>query len=170
MKDFKQIPVAEFTAHPFSLINRGWMLIAAGNREKFNAMTASWGGLGTLWNKPVAFVFIRPQRYTKEFVDANERFSLSFPPAQFRKAMSYIGTVSGRDENKIEKSGLTSAFDAAGTPYFEEAHTVLLCRKLYAQPMGEEFFLDGGKVVKSCYPLKDFHTLYVGEIEKVLSE
>ncbi len=170
MKKFKEIPIEEFSVRPFDIIDKGWMLITAGRREKFNTMTASWGGLGTLWNKPVALVVLRPQRYTKEFMDAGMRFSLSFLPAQFRRAMAYLGKVSGRNENKIEKCGLTPTFDAVGTPYFEESHTVLFCKKLYAQPLGEEFFINASELVKSCYPKKDFHTLYVGEIEKILSE
>lgn len=168
MKDFQEISVWDFAAKPTDLIKNNWMLIAAGTREKFNAMTANWGGLGVMWNLPVAFVVIRPQRYTKEFVDVEARFSLSFPPAEFKRAMGYLGKVSGRDEDKIAASGLTPAFDAAtGTPFFAEAHTVLLCRKLYAQPMTSAGFIDRAPEAQ-WYPDRDYHTLYVAEIEKVL--
>lgn len=167
MKNFKEIAAAEFSARPVDLFHDNWMLITAGTREKFNTMTASWGGLGEMWGLPAAFVVIRPQRYTKTFVDACGRFSLSFPPAEFKKQMAYLGKVSGRDEDKIAKSGLTPVFDAAGTPFFEESSAVLLCRKLYAQPMAPEFFVDRALDAK-WYPQRDHHTLYVAEIEKVL--
>lgn len=170
MKNFKEISPADFGVKPIELIKNGWMLITAGTREKINTMTASWGGLGVMWNLPVAYVVIRPQRYTKTFVDAGERFSLSFPSAKFKKQMAYLGSVSGRDEDKIAKSGLTPVFDdATGTPFFEESHTALICRKLYAQPMASEFFIDRAPA-EQWYPQKDFHTLYVAEIEKILTE
>ena len=119
-----------------------------------------------MWGKDVAFIVLRPQRYTKEFVDAGETFSLSVLGGERRKTLNYLGTVSGRDEDKVAKSGLTVERED-GTPYFGEADTVLICRKLYAQPYDPSCFID-----KSCderwYPDKDYHTLYIAEIEKVL--
>lgn len=168
MKKFIEIKPEKFSANATDLIGNGWMLIAAGTREKFNAMTASWGALGEMWGLPAAFVVIRPQRYTKEFVDANARFSLSFPPAAFKKQMAYIGKVSGRDEDKIAKSGLTPLFDeATGTPFFAEARAVMICKKLYAQPMSGEFALVPD-AVKKWYPANDYHTLFIAQIEKML--
>ena len=119
-----------------------------------------------MWGKPVAYVFIRPQRYTKEFIDGTDTFSLSILGEEHRKTLSYLGTVSGRDEDKISKSGLHVEHEGV-TPYFEEANTVMVCRKLFAQPMDPAGFID-----KECdtkwYPQKDYHTMYVVEIEKVL--
>jgi len=129
-------------------------------------MTASWGGLGIMWNKNVAYVFLRPQRYTKEFIDATDTFSLSFYNESYRKILSYLGTVSGRDEEKIEKSGLSKA-SYGNTPYFEEANLVLICKKLYAQQYDPEGFIDETLDEKN-YPQKDYHTMYIVEITKAL--
>ena len=150
----------------FSLIGDKWMLITAGSRERCNTMTASWGGLGVIWGAPAATCYIRPQRYTKEFVDAGETFSLSVLDEEYRKTLNYLGTVSGRDEDKIAKAGLTVEHEGA-TPYFGEANTVLVCRKLYAQNYDPACFIDKSCDEK-CYPDKDYHTMYIAEVEKVL--
>jgi len=152
--------------NPFTMIGKEWMLVTAEKEGKVNTMTASWGGVGIMWGKPVAYIFIRPQRYTKEFIDAADTLSLSVLDEEYRKTLSYLGTVSGRNEDKIGKSGLTVAHEGE-TPYFAEANTVLVCRKLFAQPYDPAGFID-----KSCdekwYQEKDYHTMYIVEIEKVL--
>ena len=163
---FKKIDPKQWKGNVFSLIGDQWLLITAGTAEDCNTMTASWGGVGIMWGKPVAYIFIRPQRYTKEFVDAADTLSLSVLDEEYRKTLSYLGTVSGRDEDKIAKSGLTVVHEGQ-TPYFAEAHTALICRKLFAQPYDPACFID-----KSCeekwYPQKDYHTMYIVEIEDVL--
>jgi len=166
MNPFKEISNKNFSLNPFELKNK-WMLITAGNEDKVNTMTASWGGFGILWNREVAFVVIRPQRYTREFVDRADSFSLTFFDKSYQKQMGYLGKVSGRDENKIEKSGLTVSYDK-GVPYFEEAETVVFIEKLYRQPMAEDFFIKKN-IVPEWFPEKDFHLLYIGEIKKVLT-
>lgn len=163
---FKEIKPEELSKNPFTMIGKEWLLVTAEKDGKVNTMTASWGGVGVMWGKNVAFVVLRPQRYTKEFVDAGETFSLSVLDESFRKTYSYLGTVSGRDEDKIAKSGLTAAHEGE-TPYFEEANTVLVCRKLYAQEYQPECFLKEELDAK-WYPGKDYHTMYIAEIEKVL--
>lgn len=163
---FKEIKQNELNENVFSMIGKKWMLVTAGDEKGVNAMTASWGGMGVMWGKPVVFVFIRPQRYTKEFIDRNERMSLTFYGEEYRKMLNYMGTVSGRDENKIEKMGLTTEF-SDGTPYFKEADTVLLVRKMYAQELKKDCALDTD-ICKKWYPNEDYHTMYVCEIEKVL--
>ena len=119
-----------------------------------------------MWGKPVAFLVIRPQRYTKEFIDKAEGLTISVFGEDRRKMMSYFGSVSGRDEDKIAKSGLTAVEDN-GRVYFEEARMAMVCRKLYAQEMQEGCLLDAGSKAK-WYPDKDYHTLYIVEIEKLL--
>lgn len=167
MKNFKEIKAEEINENTFEIIGKNWMLITAEKSSgEVNTMTASWGGLGVLWRKNVAFIFIRPQRFTKEFVDRAERFSLTFFDESYRKQLGYLGTVSGRDENKIEKARLTVEHEE-GVPVFKEAETVIICRKLYAQTLEEKFFIDKDSD-KECYPDKDYHIMYVGEIEKVL--
>ena len=161
-----RITPEEIKRDPFTLIDKDWMLITAEKEGKVNTMTASWGGVGIIWNKKVAYIFIRPQRYTKEFVDASERFSLSVLPDSYRKELTYLGRVSGRDEDKIAKTGLKVAYEE-GVPYFEESKYVLICRKLYAQDLKGECFIDKSLDPKN-YPIQDYHTMYVAEIEEVL--
>ncbi len=163
---WKEIGAKELTNNAFTMIGSDWMLVTAEADGKANTMTASWGGMGVMWGKDVAFVVLRPQRYTKEFVDATDRLSLTFFDASHRKTLSYLGSVSGRDEDKLKRSGLTLAHDGA-VPYFEEANTVLLCRKLYAQEFQPGCFLDPA-LIQQWYPDQDFHTLYIVEVEKVL--
>lgn len=158
----------ELQKNPFSLIGRDWMLVTAQKGDKVNTMTASWGGMGVMWAKNVAFVVIRPGRYTKEFVDGADTFSLTFFDGGYKKEMGYLGSVSGRDEDKIAKSGLTVAYEQ-DTPYFKEGKLVLLCRKLYSQPMTPDSFIDKASDEK-WYPKKDYHTLYIAEIEQVLTD
>jgi len=162
----KQIKATEIPFSTFELKNK-WTLITAEKDEKANTMTASWGGFGIMWNKEIAFVVIRPQRYTKEFVDSADGFSLSFFDDSFKKQLTYLGTASGRDENKIEKAGLTVVYDE-GIPYFSEAETVIFTKKLFVQPMNEAAFLDE-KIIETWFPEKDFHTLYIAEITKIIT-
>ncbi len=141
------------------------MLITAGMPDRFNTMTASWGGLGVLWERKVAFCFIRPTRYTYEFVERSERYTLSFFREQNRKALTFCGTHSGRDRDKVREAGLTPVRDG-GFIYFNEARLVLECRKIYFQDIGPERFLD--REINEMYSEKDYHRMYVGEIEKCL--
>ena len=148
------------------MIGKEWMLVTSGTESKSNTMTASWGGLGIMWNKNVASIVLRPQRYTKEFIDAGDYFSLSFFGNDYKKELGYLGSVSGRDENKIEKSGLTLGFEDR-IPFFREAKTVILCKKLFAQEMKPESFIEQSLLQKN-YPNKDYHTVYIAEIKKVM--
>ncbi|WP_310603277.1 flavin reductase family protein [Anaerosporobacter sp.] len=166
MSDFKVIKASEIDENVIKLIGKDWMLVTAKKDSKVNTMTASWGGLGFMWGKDVAFTVIRPQRFTKEFIDGSTHFSLSFYDESYRDKLAYLGKVSGRDEDKISTSGLTVA-EELDTPYFEEAKLVLICKKLFVTPFEENSFLDSSLVDK-WYPNKDFHDLYISEIEKVL--
>lgn len=164
---FQEISIEDLSFNPFHKISKEWMLITAGNGEKSNPMTASWGGVGIMWGRNVVSAYIRPQRYTKEFVDREERFTLSFLPEEYRKALNICGTVSGRDvEDKWQEAGL-HPYEVDGTAAVEEADMIFVCRKLYAQEMLPECFIE-----KECdskwYPQKDYHTMYMAEIEKVL--
>ena len=152
----------------FKLIGKDWMLVAAQKDGKVNAMTASWGFGGVMWGKNAVVVGIRPQRYTKEFVDNGDTFSITILPESYRETMSYFGTVSGRDEDKIAKTGLTVAHDE-NTPYFEEGRLVLICKKMYSQEIKEENFIDKS-IIDRWYPNKDYHMMYVAEIIDVLEK
>lgn len=162
---FHEISPAEFDKSAFKVIGEDWMLVLAGDADKANAMTASWGGMGVLWGKDVVYVVIRPQRYTKEFVDANEGFSLAFLSDKYKEEKTYFGTVSGRKEDKIGKSGFTVKMDG-DVPYFEEADAVFICRKLYSQPLEEDCFIDKS-IIGDWYD-GDLHVLYIAEVQKLL--
>ena len=166
MNTYKEISPEMLRKNPFQMIGKEWMLITAGNKTKANTMTASWGGLGVMYGKNVAYIVVRPQRYTREFIDQYDTFSLSFLDKRFREIQNYLGTVSGRDEDKIKESGLTLAFEDE-TPYFGEASHVLLCKKLFRQTMEETSLLEE-KLNTAWYPNKDYHILYIAEIAKVL--
>lgn len=163
---FVETPVEGLQMNPFTKVGREWMLVTAGDASGYNTMTASWGGLGVVWGKNVATCYIRPQRYTKEFVDAAERFTLSFYGEEHRRALQLLGTKSGRDGDKVAEVGFTPLF-VDGTCAFEQASLVLVCRKLYAAALPPEGFTD-----PSCdarwYPERDYHTMYIAEIEKAL--
>lgn len=169
MSEFKKVDPVKFNESPFRKIGKDWMLVAAEKGGKVNAMTASWGGIGVLWGKNVAFVFIRKSRYTKEFVDSSETFSLSFfNHAENADILNYMGKVSGREEDKIAKCGLT-VNHAENTPYFDEAETVMLCRKMAVVPISADNYLDPS-IDGRWYADKDYHDMYVAEILDILEK
>lgn len=148
--------------NPFQLIGSDWMLITAGNLQKFNTMTASWGGMGILWNKKVCFCVVRPSRYTYNFMEEAKNFTLSFYEEKYRKALSFCGSKSGRDVDKVAATGLTPEEGSDGTIYFQEARLVMECKKIYYQDLEPGNFLD--ESIEKNYNGKDYHRLYVGEI------
>ncbi|MCL2030382.1 MAG: flavin reductase family protein [Oscillospiraceae bacterium] len=150
-------------------IGRQWMLITAGTPDgAFNTMTASWGGLGVMWNRPAAFCVVRPQRHTFGFMEKAGQYSLSFYPGQYREALNFCGTRSGRDTDKPAGAGLRPVRTEEGVWTFEQAELTLLCRKLYADFLKEELFTDPA-VSAQWYPSKDYHKLYIGVIEAAYS-
>ncbi len=166
MKLLKEISTTELQKNTFEMIGKDWMLVTAGTEEKANTMTASWGGLGVMFQKDVAYIVVRPQRYTKDFIDQEGTFSLSFFDNSYKKILGYLGSVSGRDEDKITKSGLTLAF-CEGTPYFDEAETIFICKKMVRQPLDRTSILEED-LDKTFYPDQDYHILYIAEITKIL--
>lgn len=170
MKGTDYMPLHEISpqqlySDPFSMLSKDWMLITAGNNDEVNTMTASWGGFGILWNKPVAYIFIRPERYTRQFLDMNQTFSLTFYTEEYRKTLSYFGSISGKEEPKIRNANFNTAF-IHDTPYFEEAHTILICRKLYCQNLTSSSFIDKEICIKN-YPSEDYHLMYIAEITNI---
>lgn len=162
----ERISPNEYSFNPFEKIGREWMLISAFDSKKegnkINTMTASWGGVGVLWNKNVFFCFIRPQRYTKEFVDNSDTVTLSFFDESKKDALTLCGRVSGRDCDKIEKAGL-SAYEKDGAVFFKEAKLTVVGKKLFAQNLSKDAFIDPG-IIPMHYPAGDFHMMYVCEI------
>ncbi|HIU64951.1 MAG TPA: flavin reductase family protein [Candidatus Avacidaminococcus intestinavium] len=164
----KQIDLKKLAFNPFSLIGEEWLLIGAGDEQKVNMMTASWGTLGILWGKPVATVVIRPQRYTLELVDQQEYFTLNFFANDKKAVLNYCGAHSGRDVDKVKVTGLTPVFDVEA-PYFAEAKLVFICKKLYKSVLKPAEFIDQ-TIDATWYKEQDYHEVFTGEIIKVLSE
>ena len=162
---FQKVDPKSLNLNPFSAIGDQWMLITAGTAEQCNTMTASWGGLGVLWGAPAATCYIRPQRYTKGFVDENEYFTLSFFDEAYRPQLNLCGTKSGRDIDKVKECGFTVAAAAGNAPYFEQADLVLVCRKRMAVPMNPALMPED---VKDKWYKGDWHTMYWGEVVEAL--
>lgn len=154
---------------PFDLIGQQWMLITAGSIDSFNTMTASWGGFGYLWNRPVAFIFVRPERYTHDFIEANAKVTLSFYPESCRKALNLCGTKSGRDCDKAAEAGLTPVEIESGAVTFEQARLTVVGHKIFKSEMTGEQCLDSS--IMKWYgprPNGSFHTVYVVEIDELI--
>lgn len=162
MHTFQPYPIDMLNMNPFNKIGKEWALISAGDKNKCNTMTVSWGGVGVLWGKNVVYIFIRDSRYTKEFIDNGEFFSMSFFDEKYRDALSYCGKESGRNGDKFKGAGLTPAF-RHNIPYPDEANLVLLCRKMAAVPITEDTFIDP-QIMPKWYSDNNMHVMYVGEI------
>ena len=161
----KEITFKELNENMISRIGSDWMLITSGDEKSFNMMTASWGGVGVLWNRPVVFAFIRPERYTREFIDARNEFTITFLGPEHRKAHSICGSKSGREIDKVAATGLTPFFTEAGNPVFEEARLTLECKVVYKSEIEEAKFLDP-TVFPRWYDEKNgnAHIVYIAEI------
>lgn len=168
MTEFKTIDPEAIKDNTFRLIDKEWMLITAGKKDSFNTMTASWGGLGILWHKQVAFCFVRPTRHTYGFMEKNDYFTLSFFEEKYRKILETCGSKSGRNTDKIKETGLMPLPGVTGAVYFEQARLVLECRKIYSQDLDPQRFLD--PEIHKNYAVKDYHRMYVGEILSCLTK
>ncbi len=166
MAEFKEISPFELKTNPFSMLSKDWALLSAGADGKSNTMTVAWGYLGVMWNKNVVSVVVRPQRYTCDFIENSDTFSLSFFGGEYREELAYCGKVSGKDEDKIKKCSF-SEYDVLGAPCFKEAHITIVCRKLYRQQIEESCFIDKS-ICGQSYPDKDYHIMYTGEILKII--
>lgn len=164
---FHEVNPLELSCNPFQMIGKDWALVTAGDETGCNTMTVSWGNMGIMWNKNIVTVFIRPQRYTKEFLDRFDNFTLSFYEESSREALKLCGSKSGRDLDKIKAAGLTPVHEN-GTTYFEEARLVLECKKIYLDKIRPEGFLDPS--IQKNYPENDYHLIYMGEITRVLQK
>lgn len=162
---FQKINIQDLQMNPFISIGKEWMLITAGNKDKVNTMTASWGGVGVLWGQDVITAYIRPQRYTKEFVDQQDCFSLSFFNGDYKKELGVLGSVSGRQQDKIKDVDFHVTF-LEDVPTFEEASTVFIVEKIYEDTIKPENFKDLS-LDEKWYPQKDYHTVYIAKIKAV---
>lgn len=155
----------EFTTEIFSQFDKKWALLTAGEKENFNTMTVSWGGLGTIWNRPVATVYVRTSRYTHEFMDNNDYFTVSFFPEDYKKVLGVLGSKSGRDIDKIHDSGLT-AKELPNSVTFEEAEVTIVCKKLFKQRLEKENMLPD--MAEEYYGSDVLHDMYIGEVVEIL--
>ena len=162
----REIQPTEIKANPIALFDQDWALVTAGVPGDVNTMTISWGSLGELWNKPVVTVYVSSDRFTHEFLERNDRFTVAFFPEECRQALTYLGSHSGRDSDKISESGLTLEFLESGQPSFAEANMVIEARKIYGAPFDKEGF---GDVPTHFYGSRGMgiHSVYIGEIEHV---
>jgi flavin reductase (DIM6/NTAB) family NADH-FMN oxidoreductase RutF len=168
--------IREFPGSPAARIGDEWALLTAASGAGWNTMTVSWGGLGVLWSRDVAFVFVRPHRYTFEFINAASLFTLSFFDQSRRGALEFCGANSGRDADKAGQTGLSPVTFKAGKAAgaggfavgFKEASEIIVCRKLYTHDFNPAAFLDPA-IEKDCYPQKDYHRMYVGEVLSLMT-
>ena len=159
----QKINVENLLVRPVDLWMNQWFLLTAGCNDNFNMMTVSWGSIGCLWNKPIVQIFVRPQRYTHHFVEKHDSFTLCAFPERYKKALRLLGSVSGRDGDKIARTNLTLKQSTIVTaPCYKEASLILECRKIYSQEMNPKGFVDG--TIQDHYPINDYHTIYFGEI------
>jgi flavin reductase (DIM6/NTAB) family NADH-FMN oxidoreductase RutF len=165
---WKTLQPEELRDNIFDVVGKQWMLVTAGKIDSFNTMTASWGCFGVLWRKPVAVCFVRPTRHTFGFINKAEHYTLSVLPEEHRKILDICGSRSGRDTDKIAATGLKPVdLDGKGVS-FEQARLVFVCRKLYTQDFDPKLFFD--PKIEDLYPEKDYHRIFIGEIESVLTK
>ena len=157
----------EFTTDILSVFDKKWALLTAGDSDKFNTMTISWGGLGTIWGKPVATVYVRTSRYTHDFMDANDFFTVSFYPEEFKQILGVLGSKSGRDMDKMKGSGLTPV-QTGESMSFKEAEITLICRKLFRQQLDVASIPED--VAKAMYEGQAPHDMYIGEIVEIIRQ
>ena len=165
LEGFRKIAPEELQGNIIKMISQDWMLITAGNAEKANMMTASWGGAGVLYNKPVAICFINPARYTYSIMEKSETFTLTFYPGEYKDVLQYCGTKSGRDEDKIKGSGLTPVYTENGAVAFSQACVIIECRKMLSQSL----MLDSieNEQERNKRAMQPMHKMYIGEILNV---
>ena len=165
---FVSIKAKDIKENPIRLFGDDWAVVAAGDREDFNELTVSWGALGDAWwdNMPIAIIFVSATRYTQKYLEANDTFSINVFPREFRKAVAYIGSQSGKNEDKVAATGLKVDFTESSTPIFPEARLIIECRKVYSHDLDREKFSES---LIGNYAQKKFegvvpHTVYFGEI------
>lgn len=160
---FRKIDITELNFNPFTKIGKEWTLITGGNMENFNTMTASWGQFGVIWNKNVFTCYIRPNRYTYGFIEQGECFTASFFGEEYRNALSFCGSHSGRDCDKMAETGLVPV-EIDGCVGFEQADMVLVCRKLYSYDLQEKGFLTDDGIPEKFFGTDPYHRAYISEI------
>lgn len=165
----REIKPTEIKENPIELFGKDWALVTAGTPDNFNTMTISWGMIGNLWQVPVAMCYVRPQRYTHQFTEKYDRFTLSFFHPDMKRTLAIMGSKSGRDIDKMHYPGLDAVELPSGQIGYKQAKLIIECEKAYADVFKEGNFIDR-ELMESVYPAKDFHTFYIGRITHVWVE
>ena len=165
LQGYKRIAPDKIPGNIIKMLSEDWMLITGGNDEKFNPMTASWGGLGYLYNKPVTFCFINPARYTYDIMDKGDTYTLTFYTETYREALNYCGHNSGKDKDKVKEAGLTPITTPSGSKAFSEAWMIIECRKMVSQTINIDGISD--PELRKQWAGKAMHKMFIGEILNV---
>ena len=165
-RPWQEIAPTEIELNPLQMIDKDWLEVSAGKEGKMNLMTISWGTIGELWNKPVFTVFVSTSRYTHQFMEENDYFTVTHFPESMRDKLAYLGRASGRNEDKVAGAGLTVEFTELGNPIYAEADLAIECRKIYSQ----QFDADLIPAEQRAWYEKSglgIHHMYIGEIVHV---
>ena len=165
-KPWQEITARDIEGNPVRIFADEWFELAAGKEGDMNLMTIAWGSLGELWGRPVVTVYVSTSRYTNEFMAKNDYFTLTHFPASMREKLQYLGTASGRDEDKVKGAGLTTEFTDLGNPIFAEADLAIECKKVYA----DQFKADLMPLERRQWHEETgtgIHVMYIGEIVNV---
>ena len=160
-----QLDINKLSLKPFNILAEEWMLLTSGDfdSKNFNTMTVAWGSFGTMWFKPFVMIVVRPPRYTFEFMEKFDNFTLSAFPTEFKDQMQFCGKNSGRNIDKVDATNLTPIQSSTiSSPGFDQAKLIIECRKMYFDDLKPENFID--KNIEQFYPEKDYHRMYFGEI------
>ena len=159
----RKVAVTELSVDVVNLWMNQWLLLTAGTIDDCNMMTVAWGSIGCMWSKPFVQIVVRPQRHTRTYIDRSDSFTLCAFPGKYRNDLQTLGTLSGREGDKLSKTGLTlKASRSVAAPSYNEADLILECRKIYYQDMDPRGFVD--KTIQDNYAAKDYHRIYFGEI------
>ena len=165
----REVAVTELSVDVVNLWMNQWLLLTAGTIDDCNMMTVAWGSIGCMWSRPFAQIVVRPQRHTRKYIEQSDSFTLCAFPEKYRNDLQTLGTLSGRDGNKLSKTGLTlKASRKVAAPSYNEAQLILECRKIYYQDMDPRGFVD--QTIRDNYAAKDYHRIYFGEILSVSCE
>ena len=165
-KTFQKTDIKELDFNAVSLIADNWFVVTAGNESSYNQMTISWGAIGNVWGFPAATIYIRDSRHTYPFIENNKYFTLCAFPEEYRDKVLFIGSNSGRDMNKIEATGLTPKVTELGNIYYDEAHLVLECEKIYFNDIQPQNLTDP-KGLGMYQKEEAMHRMYIGKIVNV---
>lgn len=157
----------EYTTKPFECFDKDWALVTAGNMEDYNTMTISWGSMGTLWSKPIVTIYVKPIRYTYQFLEENDYFTISFFPDDYKKDLGILGSQSGRDGDKVSLTQLTLKQLKEGVT-FKEATRTIVCKKIYYQDLDIQNIPD--KAIEKYYEKEEPHRMYIGEVIDIIEK